>query len=531
MTLQELRRVQRLRAAVVVAGFMVTMALLYAALPAYGQSGNPEWDVPLYLGDGWWQSMTVDIEGTAHITWYGGREDYDALLYRQRSLAGVWSDESDVLLTVTGGYTIRNSLAATTDGILHVAYRHETFHRFASAPIVGVLSAANWTSPVDVSDAGYYIKMTSDRDDVLHIVYAGPVSLADTPGDEVANLESDPCAFCADLIYIRSTNGGHTWSNPRNLSNTREGGAQRQTIFQGNSGRLYATWDEGLDWYVGRGLPQGARLAYSDDNGISWSDAIALLGNSTTPGTFPIQFAMAEMPNQEIMAVWRYSNDIDRNAYYQTSQDGGNNWTDPQPIPFVFTRGIDDTPLDHYALVTDLTGGVHLFMVGYNEIIPGAEYSNPAVFHLEYRQGAWRTVRLLSYSPNYRPEWPEADIGPNNELHVSWFSRTINEDGVDWKELETGERGLEVFYTYRPGTLRTGATQVFRPTQTPPPTATSALAFQSTATPFPTIGPIENPASIITSDNYGAQVILFAGGASVVLCVCVLIAYGFRPRR
>src|SRR6266496_917937 len=92
--------------------------LSFLALPAFGQdstSTSQSWTAPKFLGDGWWQSLTLDQQNILHVAWYGSFDagdkiGHDVLTYMQRSNDGVWSAPSDVIYTGDGGFTIRNAL-------------------------------------------------------------------------------------------------------------------------------------------------------------------------------------------------------------------------------------------------------------------------------------------------------------------------------------------------------------------------------------------------------------------------------------
>src|SRR5262249_2451137 len=139
--------------------------LSFAALPVSGQdttiTTSQAWTAPKFLGDGWWQSLTLDQQDTLHVAWYGSydagdKAGHDVLTYMQRSSTGVWSGPSDVVYTGDGGFTVRNALAVTSDGILHAAFRGNVNHYIASAPAIGAMSATNWTAPEQLGDVGYY---------------------------------------------------------------------------------------------------------------------------------------------------------------------------------------------------------------------------------------------------------------------------------------------------------------------------------------------------------------------------------------
>src|SRR5688572_12723769 len=101
-------------------------------------SGEIQWSSPLFLGDGWWQNIAIDRQGEVHVGWYGGSDPEinaagaDVFNYTRLSLDGQWTPTNNVLYTGAGGFTIRNAMAVTSDGTLHLAFRAAIYHAFSS---------------------------------------------------------------------------------------------------------------------------------------------------------------------------------------------------------------------------------------------------------------------------------------------------------------------------------------------------------------------------------------------------------------
>src|SRR5262249_23037637 len=121
-----------------------------------------------------------------------------------------------------------------------------------------------------------------------------------------------------------------------------------------------------------------------------------------------------------LLAVWRYNTDADRNIYYQLSNDVGKTWTAPKAIPGIVAQLTNDAILDDYNMITDKIGAVHLFAVGQPDL---ASTGNAALYDVVYRQGVWVTPQRVFYSNEMRPEWPKAVVGPQNDIHLTWFIR------------------------------------------------------------------------------------------------------------
>jgi hypothetical protein len=512
------------RRALLIGGLLL---MLLPLMVAYGQSdGIERWSSPQEISRGWWQSVTLDNQGYLHMAWYDSAASSDGvsrdtLWYSRRSPDGTWTTPNNVIYTAIGGYTVRNALAVTNDGMLYVVLRAGVQHFVAGAYGLLADNAARWSKGHVIDDNGYYVDMQADDANVLHVVASGWV---DVIKPKLLNAEASPCALCYDLFYRRSTDGGNTWSNPVPFSIDPNTGADRVNIFRGSERNLYVTWDEGADWYVGRGAPKDVRIAHSSDGGLSWSAPLILDGGANLDRR-PIQLIAAEIRGGGLLVVWRYSTDFDRKIYYQVTQDM-KTWTPPQPIPGLVARELNDTPLDMYELQTDRQGRIHLFAAGQpNE----NSRANAALYHVIYQQGIWLAPQRVFYDPSMRPEWPKAAIGPSNDIHLSWFVRGIRENQQLSNEDFT--RDLRVYYSHLPGNLSEQPLPTFAPTLTPLPSATPFQFFESTSTPQPTVRPIENvnETPMQTADNYAMQVLL--GGALFALVFCAGILVMLRYRR
>ncbi len=508
-------------------GFILLFALLVVGgVSVLGQASLATWSPAQTLGDGWWNSTVVDRQGRIHIGWYDPINMIDSFSYASYAFDGTWADKNDVLMTVPCCWTVRNAMAVTSDGMLNVLYRHQSNLYLAKAPVNEASDATNWEFVSIVADTGYYLDMIADKDDVLHVVWSGRIQGLGT--DLPTSLESRPCPYCSDLFYRQSTDGGSSWSLPIAISTEPDTGNDRPSVIQGDSGRLYIFWDEGTDWYQGRGQALDVRIVYSDDGGLSWSEPIKLAGTKTNRDNIrPIQIALTEMGDGSLMAVWRYNTNEDPHIYYQISNDVGETWTTPESIPSIYARDMNQTPLDDYELVTDLLGNLHLFVVGSYTPYPA---SLSSLFHIEYRQGRWRSPQVIYEGSNLIwPEWPRADVGPQNDLHVTWFNRI---DFYGSQSETDDQRGkLSVLYSHRGPTLPQLPTQAFIPVPTATPQA-AVIKFEVTATPFPTALPIERAINAQTnSDMYATQTLMLALVAGAMVCGGFAVTHRFLSRR
>ncbi len=477
------------------------------------------WSSPTLLGDGWWQSMTVDQEGNIHVSWYGSLRNpsnpnifEDLLTYTKLPLNEEWGPARNVQHAGQGGYTVRNALTTTSNGILYAVYRAGGPHRLAQVAVSASTDVQAWRDMGPVNEFSYYVDIIADQNDVLHLVYSASTALSsESPG---TSLEVNPCAFCGDPQYIRSTNGGLSWSFPVALDITPGGGSDKLRWVQGDSGRLYLTWSEGMDWYVGRGAATDVRFVYTEDGGLTWSDPVILAGGPDRVAP-PYQLTLTEMRDGALLAVWQHYDQSDDRIYFQVSRDVGKTWTSPEPIPGIFSRTFSQVSLDGYSLVTDKIGSVHFFIVGFDT--QSELRRNPALFHLVYEQGLWQLPRRVYYSPDERPEWPQARIGISNNIHLTWFTRDITVS-----EFDSERQRFRVYYGENQNIPIVQPTQAFSPTNTPLPTATPVVNLDSTATPFPTVPPDFVNVPVLNADQYASQALLIALVAIALVCGGIL---------
>lgn len=126
-----------------------------------------------------------------------------------------------------------------------------------------------------------------------------------------------------EILYARSTDGGESFSEPANLSNTTNGaGKGRLTerswhngsldLAAGYDGTLYAAWSE----------YQGAlRVARSDDGGASWSEPVTVFGKE---GQLPARGpSLATGSEGQVYLAWAVGENAAADIHYAVSRDGG----------------------------------------------------------------------------------------------------------------------------------------------------------------------------------------------------------------
>jgi hypothetical protein len=156
-----------------------------------------------------------------------------------------------------------------------------------------------------------------------------------------------------EIFFARSTDGGASFSAPRNLSNTVAGaGKGRLTpqhwhngsldLARGPEGTLYAAWTE----YEG-----GLWFSRSTDQGASFATPVRLAGGDAKPARGP---ALAVDAEGVVHLAWTVGDDPAANIHIARSADRGRSFEEPRLV--AASAGHADAP----KLAVDSQGTVHL---------------------------------------------------------------------------------------------------------------------------------------------------------------------------
>ncbi|MCG8350461.1 MAG: glycoside hydrolase [Chloroflexales bacterium] len=476
------------------------------------QTADPE---ARKYGSSWFPDMALGLDGSVNVVWYSGialggesASSLDLLMYR-RLLNGQWSKWNEIVAPATGGLTVRNSIVAGRDGKLHVIFRSGVHIEYVSAPWDEAWSAQAWSEPKPISSgASYYTALATDSKGGLHAFWSEAI-----PDDPL--VPNVVCSDCADLFYRRSTDGGNFWTSEVNLSRTVEGENRPQVKVDQND-RIHVVWDEGVDWYAGQGQPKAGIYRRSDDGGISWTDpisftlpssavqeiarrrAVAQAEAEPTATPFPDVTPVPQAPSrldavqQTALALDAESNPFvvfrgvenDR-VYFQRSPDGGATWSEATEIPAVLARDLNDNNLDAYSMATDGAGNIHLLLVGFvASEFDQFDPTNPSLLHLIWNGAQWSAPEVIVRDEFY-PEYPRVAIFEGNQLHVVWFTRSL-------QDLFRSERAhYRIWYSTKQ--INAPSTEPL-PLFTPVPTA---MPTQTPTPPPPTPTPTPLPEAIL----------------------------------
>jgi hypothetical protein len=417
---------------VLMAASIALLLAAHAAMPVHAQF-DP-WSPPLRLsppGSGAsFPDVLADAAGTRHVVWSSSDEFFDIVMYTTLAQgAPSWALPVDVVANGHNPgnfYVARPALTIDENWLLAMGvHAPDDVLYVNTAPSQIALDPFAWMNGQLTAPGYHAVPLASGG--LLHVAYTQAV-------------QGTGCQACLHIFYANSADGGVSWSNPVDVGRRSDRGAAKPQFIAGSDGALHLAWESGLDG--DRGYVIGAvRVMYaaSYDNGANWSLPVEL--DNIRPEAFEDEIAarniaIAQAGDGSLLAAWwQMPEDL---VYYRTSKDGGRTWADQRTIPSVWGLGrFSRTRQDTFAMVTDSSGMVHMFMVGRL----GQADTTVALLHLSYLGGTWSFPRGVARYENDLPEWPRAAVALGNQLHVVWHVRPgalkANPEETNWEVWES----------------------------------------------------------------------------------------------
>lgn len=206
------------------------------------------------------------------------------------------------------------------------------------------------------------------------------------------------CPSCEDVFYRHSTDGGNNWSAPINLSDSFAGSGKPQ-LHVGGGGNVYVTWEEGEGFNARAGYPVGSIYVHSSDGGSTWTEPSMF----SSPLGAPQQITLGVGQGGDLVAVWRLPEEEGSFYFYQFSTDSGTTWSEPRSMPGLIAKPWRPFSLDGYDAATDSAGHVHLLVLGYRFSLEedlglyhlvwnGSEWSPPTRIYASSDPPEWPSV-------------------------------------------------------------------------------------------------------------------------------------------
>jgi hypothetical protein len=497
---------------------------------AYGQTST--WSKPVPLSPeglfAWFPDVTADLAGGVHVFWASGRtvssatgEGYDTVVYCQPTDTGCSRMLEVAAKKQIGGaqYNTRPAAIVDSQGTLHLLWREVTIIRYSTTSVIGPVSARGWTPPRRLSgdSTAYYLNIAQDQRGVLHLAWS----------ENIPQNRTKSCSFCSDIFYRQSTDLGQTWTAPVDVSKTDWGSEKPQIVF-GPGNVIFMAWEEGHDFYVGRGTPISSMIAASLDGGLSWERPTTFI----FPGDTPQSIAAGVDGQGKLVVVWQQI--VGRGVYYQVSTDQGQSWSAPVQIPGVSARS--DSALDDYDMVADAAGHLHLVLVGQDaQKVAGAAPQSSSVvpnnvYHLEWDGTAWSQPFPIFTVIGDMPEWPRIAVSLGNQLHVVWFVR-------DAKHISDSDNGqYRIWYAHGVSSAPPVA-----PIMWPSPTPTTSTPTRTPLSPPPTpptaldpnLAGVDVPPGTVNSlyTDFDEEMLLAQSLIPVALVLLAVVVWTRRRRR
>jgi len=409
-----------------VLAFLVVL-LNVAIHPASAQTDEIVWSAPFNISNSPDRTSTDafllgDPSGGVHLFWAEKTGDApgnmaDTLMYTYWDGQG-WIPPVDIFITpenLGNQVLIFPHAVIDQEGYIHLIWMEEPnfpnytlYYSSVYAPLARSPSA--WSSPIvladDLTGTEYSLHIAYEPPSLLHVIYA-----------RVAQGETPPEARAVG--YLRSTDGGETWTEPVDLYTTPDPrrGASNTRLLVVPPGKVYASWTEWDETGNGAAI----YFARSENSGESWSKPERL---ATRVGDeYERDWnSLAHLEGEQIMAMWEGGWRAYRNAMY--SRDGGKSWSEPiDTFPWL----IGENGFAEFA--RDSRGRLHVFLA---QRVREDDLYRPQVegmWHSVWEGGTrWREPTLAG-GFNYMVN-PKVVIVGGNRVVAVWYTPPIFEINV-----------------------------------------------------------------------------------------------------
>lgn len=315
----------------------------------------------------------------------------------------------------TLGYPDSRKLVADSQGRLYVAYRKKfrqtqaiRYHIFVAR---STDSGTTWTvlnQGRPVESVGDYTQrvpaLAIDANDVLHLVWYG---------EDAGSAAPD----ARQIKYVRSTDGGATWSPWQNIAPV--SGYTNQTLWQehpiiyaAGNGTLAIAWQGRDATYL---ADSQVKLIQSTDGGLTWS---AWRNINPATGRYFSRPSLVAAANGSVLYLAAYSGTVSTFAQlvWSTSTDGGATWS-----PWAAVSPSDQDQR-HLSLAVDEAGRVH---AAWRQRPNGADAMQPTQIHAAvWANNRWSTPLVVSASPTSYQFFPSLTIGRDGRRWLAWLETT-----------------------------------------------------------------------------------------------------------
>jgi predicted neuraminidase len=251
------------------------------------------------------------------------------------------------------------------------------------------VARADWTPAQRLtwnSGESYYPTIAVDFASNVHVVWNDS-----TPGNN-------------EIYYVKSTDGGVTWTSGKRLSWT-AGESKCPVVAADISGNIHVFWEDDT--------PGNREIYYkkSTDGGVTWTSSKRLSWTAGQSLEFSESGVAADSLGK-LHVVWEDNTAVNTEIFYKRSTDGGANWTKNKRLTWTssFSRWPD--------IAVDSSGNLHVFWTDYT---PG----NGEVYYKKSTDGGntWTSAQNLSW--NSGNSWAATmALDSSDNLHLFWSDNT-----------------------------------------------------------------------------------------------------------
>lgn len=311
------------------------------------------------------------------------------------------------------GYTDSRKIVRDSHGNLYVAYRkkyklfYETaYHIFVAKSADNGLTwhVLNHGQPIEtVGDFNQRVPAIAiDQADGLHVVWYGP--------DEITTNDDEN-----QIKYVRSTDGGLTWSAWRNITPVTGYSGQalwqeHPTIYVGSDNLIYVVWEGRDDWYT-----QSAQIKFtrSNDGGYSWTPWVNVAPSNHSHSR-PVLVASGEQ-----LYVFAYGNRGGmQQILYASSTNQGNHWSHWQPVT---PSGQDQR---HVAAAVDNAGGIHIVWRQPPFSASSAQSDKTQIYYAVFDGVNWSSPVQVGSHAGSAQTYPSIAVDAEQLVWITWVETT-----------------------------------------------------------------------------------------------------------
>lgn len=444
--------------------------------------------------------VVADSSGAVHVFWaYAAPNSDDAgwgqAIYYARLQDGKWTEPVDVLISPGNRVARMHSVVVDNAGYLQIVWSASNAILYSRAYAPEAETARSWITPLPLSAYASTLEpaITADRNNGLYVVWTQAK---------------------AGLMFVRSDDGGQTWSAPKTIF---EADADNELATWGRialdkKGRIHVVLSYSVEDSSGRYGRTDAQLLYylrSEDRGETWNEPLLI-----TPEPDFGEINVVTFGSDTVHLVWN-GRAGRHGRYHRWSQDGGQTWSTTEeviaPGALFGNAGLTGFP----AIATDSTGALHL-------VSTGSPTGMTVDYYMEWLNGVWSVPVSISAGIDGNGvtgkltslEQPSVAISEGNRLHV------VFHDGFE-----------RIWYT---------SVDIDAPHEPPVPYSTTAPPLKVAPAPSPTLAIATNPtplgvptlslASKSPSSGWPVAPIMIGVAPAALLVVVVALVSRMRRR-